>query len=228
MPGVVGGASGAAVEIPAHVGEDDGVAMRLKPALVDDGWEHAATIRSALVNLLIVPGIYDSGPAHWQTLWEREHGGHRFRPASFDEPDAWDWVAAIEREAADLGPDTLVIAHSLGCLATAHVAATSPPFRGVVLVAPPDLADTNFPVDARRFEELTAAPLRVPGLLLYSSDDHYSTPASTQRMASAWGVPGIDLGRLGHVNAESGLGGWDEGWRLVTAFRAGFGAPAHS
>jgi uncharacterized protein len=180
------------------------------------------------MHLLIVPGINDSGPAHWQTLWEQEHGGHRFAPSSFDEPDAWDWVAAVERAAAALGPQTLVIAHSLGCLATAHVAATSAPFRGVVLVAPPDLDDPHFPADARRFAELTTAPLRVPGLLLDSSDDHYATSAGSRRMAGAWGVPDIDLGAVGHINAESGLGTWDEGWRLVTAFRAGLCAPAET
>lgn len=184
------------------------------------------TIRSALVELLIVPGIYDSGAAHWQTLWETRHGGRRFRPASFDEPDAQDWVTAIERAVAELGPDTLVIAHSLGCLATAHVAATSAPFRGAVLVAPPDLDGPSFPPDARRFDELTAAPLRVPGLLLYSSDDPYSTVAGSRRMGIAWHVPGIDLGALGHINADSGLGSWPQGWRLVTAFRAGLAGSA--
>jgi predicted alpha/beta hydrolase family esterase len=180
------------------------------------------------VELLIVPGLWNSGPSHWQTRWEQQHGGRRFRPASFDEPDAWDWVAAIERAAAELGPDTLAIAHSMGCLATAHVAATSAPFRGVVLVAPPDLQDPNFPLEAQRFAELTAAPLRVPGLLLYSGDDHYATTTGSERMAAAWGVPAIDLGLLGHINADSGLGDWTEGWRLVTAFRAGLAAPAHS
>ena len=180
------------------------------------------------MELLIVPGIYDSGPAHWQTLWEQAHGGHRFRPSSFDEPDAWDWVAAIERAAGELGRDVLVVAHSLGCLATAYVAATSAPFRGAVLVAPPDLQDPHFPADARRFDELTATPLRVPGLLLHSCDDPYSTPAGSERMAAAWGVPALDLGPLGHINAESGLGSWDDGWRLVTAFRAGLTAPAAS
>jgi predicted alpha/beta hydrolase family esterase len=178
------------------------------------------------MQLLIVPGIKDSGPEHWQTLWERRHGGRRFAPSSFAQPDAWDWVSSIEREAAALGPDILVIAHSLGCLATAHLAATSAPFRGVVLVAPPDIEEPSFPDDARRFDELTTAPLRVPGVLLSSRDDPYATTSGSQRMAAAWGVPRIDLGPLGHVNAASGLGTWDDGWRLVTAFRAGLSAPA--
>jgi predicted alpha/beta hydrolase family esterase len=180
------------------------------------------------VQLLFVPGINDSGPAHWQTLWEKEHGGRRFAPSSFDEPDAWDWVAAVERAAADLGPDTLVVAHSLGCLATAHVAATSAPFRGIILVAPPDLDDPHFPAGARRFAELTAAPLQVPGLLLHSSDDRYATTAGSRRMARAWGVADIGLGPLGHINTDSCLGTWDEGWRLVTAFRAGLRVPAEA
>ena len=180
------------------------------------------------MHLLTVPGIFDSGPDHWQTLWEQVPGRvtRRFAPSSWDEPEARDWVAAVERELADLGPDTLVVAHSMGCLASAHVAATTGGFRGVVLVAPPDLHDPAFPPEARGFEELVPAPLRVPGLLITSSDDHYGTPSAYARLAAAWDVPHLDLGPLGHINAESGLGAWDEGWRLVTAFAAGTRRPA--
>jgi hypothetical protein len=59
------------------------------------------------MRLLTVPGIFDSGPTHWQTLWEQEpeRRCRRFEPASFDEPDAWDWVAAVELGVAELGRD---------------------------------------------------------------------------------------------------------------------------
>jgi predicted alpha/beta hydrolase family esterase len=177
------------------------------------------------MHLLTVPGIHNSGPGHWQTLWEQVPGrvARRFAPSSWDEPEAWDWVAAVERDLADLGPDTVVVAHSMGALAAAHVAATAGGFRGVVLVAPPDVDGPNFPTDALRFGELKPAPLLVPGLLLTSRDDHYGEPEAYARLAAAWDVPHLQLGALGHINAESGLGSWDQGWQLVTAFVAGTG-----
>lgn len=175
------------------------------------------------MHLLTVPGINNSGPEHWQTRWEGIPGRvtRRFAPSSWDEPEAADWVAAVERDLADLGSDTIAVAHSMGCLAAAHVAATTGGFRGVVLVAPPDVDDPNFPADARGFDKVQPAPLRVPGLLLTSSNDFYGTPEAHRRLAAAWDVPHLELGALGHINSESGLGTWDDGWRLVTAFAAG-------
>jgi pimeloyl-ACP methyl ester carboxylesterase len=112
------------------------------------------------MHLLTVPGIHNSGPGHWQTRWEEVPGRvtRRFAPSSWDEPEAWDWVAAVERDLSDLGPDTVVVAHSMGCLAAAHVAATVGGFRGLVLVAPPDIDGPNFPCDARHPERAEARP----------------------------------------------------------------------
>ena len=42
-------------------------------------------------------------------------------------------------------------------------------------------------------------------------------------MAAAWGSPRIDVGPLGHINSGSGLGRWDQGFDLLTAFVAGLG-----
>jgi predicted alpha/beta hydrolase family esterase len=80
------------------------------------------------MRLLTVPGIFDSGPTHWLTLWEQEpeRRCRRFEPASFDEPDAWDWVAAVERGVAELGGTATAITTSVP-LAPAHVTAGPPP-----------------------------------------------------------------------------------------------------
>src|SRR3954451_15884770 len=83
------------------------------------------------MHLLTVPGIHNSGPGHWQTRWEEVPGrvARRFAPSSWDEPEAWDWVAAVERDLADLGPDTVGVAHSMGALAGAPAAATPSSWR---------------------------------------------------------------------------------------------------
>ncbi|MGK2876768.1 MAG: RBBP9/YdeN family alpha/beta hydrolase [Nocardioides sp.] len=67
--------------------------------------------------LVIVPGIYDSGPAHWQSYWEADHpDARRISPGSFDRPDLHDWVEAIADAIASCGTAPVLVAHSLGCL----------------------------------------------------------------------------------------------------------------
>ena len=177
------------------------------------------------MRLVIAPGIDDSGPQHWQTLWEQHPGADTVRtaPSSWSAPEAADWVGAVRRAVAAAGPDCVVVAHSLGCWATAHVAATEGGMRGVVLVAPPDVDDPAFPAAARGFDRLQPVPVRVPGLLVTSDDDPYATPRANERLARTWDVPHVSVGRRGHINAASGLGVWDEGRRLLTAFGAGLG-----
>ena len=47
---------------------------------------------------IVLPGIFNSGPAHWQTRWEEQHPDWvRFEPTSWDAPDLDDWLAALDR-----------------------------------------------------------------------------------------------------------------------------------
>ena len=44
--------------------------------------------------IVIVPGIGNSGPDHWQSHWETAFpGAARIAPASWDAPDLADWTA---------------------------------------------------------------------------------------------------------------------------------------
>ncbi|RXZ41520.1 RBBP9/YdeN family alpha/beta hydrolase, partial [Agromyces binzhouensis] len=64
--------------------------------------------------LVIVPGIGGSGPLHWQSRWEAALPGVlRIAPASWDEPEVADWVAAIDRAVAASPTPPLLVAHSL-------------------------------------------------------------------------------------------------------------------
>ena len=77
------------------------------------------------VRVLNLPGWNGSGAAHWQTLWERlDARVVRVEQADWDEPSREAWharvVAALERSAEP----TLLVAHSLGVVLAAHVAAT--------------------------------------------------------------------------------------------------------
>jgi len=176
----------------------------------------------------MVPGIGDSGPGHWQSLWEQKSAVRcsRFSPASWDEPRADDWLQAVSRAVEDAGPDVLVVAHSLGCVAVAHQAGEDLACRGVVLVAPPDVHGPLFPEAAVGFTDLAVRPVRVPALVISSSDDPYCTPAVARRLARQWHAEQVDVGPAGHLNEGARLGRWQVGWDLVHEFAHRIGAPA--
>ncbi|WOS41274.1 RBBP9/YdeN family alpha/beta hydrolase [Xanthomonas rydalmerensis] len=181
-------------------------------------------------DVVIVPGIGDSGPEHWQTLWQRQDTRmRRLQPDSFAHPQLQDWLRALDRCVQDCATPPLLVAHSLGCLLVAHWAARADRLpRGAFLVAVPDPDSDAFPhAQAASFVPVPTARLPFPSLIVASSDDPYATPSYSRRCASDWGSGLVELDRLGHLNAASGLGAWPHGAQLLAAFDAGLGpAPA--
>jgi len=177
--------------------------------------------------VLLIPGIHNSGPLHWQSLWQNQHAGvARVEQADWDHPVCDAWVDALDAAIARASTPPVLVAHSLGCLAVAHWAARSArAVHGLVLVAVPDPLGSRFPADAQGFAPVPAA-LALPGqparrtLLVSSANDPYSTPAFSARCAAGWGAEARALGPLGHLNADSGLGDWSEGWAWVQRWRA--------
>ena len=75
--------------------------------------------------VLIVPGWYGSGPAHWQTIWEQNHPEYlRVAQNDWRSVHRPDWVQALDRAVRSASGDVILVAHSLGCLAVAWWAAT--------------------------------------------------------------------------------------------------------
>lgn len=174
---------------------------------------------------LMIPGIGGSGPDHWQSLWQAELGetADRIAPRSWDRPDLDDWLGEIS---ARVGPDTILVAHSLGCLAAAQWLTGEGDLGGVVgafLVAPPDPAGPEFPPTATAFGVPTAT-LRVPSVLVGSTTDPYCTSQRTLEFGSAWGTPVVSVGDQGHINDESGHGRWPEGRGMLAGFGDGLAA----
>ena len=166
-------------------------------------------------SFLILPGINDSGPEHWQSRWERAlPGARRVKQADWDRPVCADWVATLGRAVADAPADVVLIAHSLGCLLVAHAAAArvlTPTVRGALLVAPPDPERPSFPEVATSFRGLPLQRLPFPSVLMASRNDPYASSEFSARVADAWGSRFIDAGLGGHLNADSGLGDWSAG-----------------
>jgi predicted alpha/beta hydrolase family esterase len=166
-------------------------------------------------SFLILPGINDSGPEHWQSLWERAlPAARRVKQADWDRPACPDWVATLGRAVNDAPGDVVLVAHSLGCLVVAHAVAMralTPAVRGALLVAPPDPDARSFPDVATGFRPLPLQRLPFPSVLVASQDDPYSSMEFSTRVAEAWGSRFVNAGRAGHLNAASGLQDWPAG-----------------
>ena len=111
--------------------------------------------------VLLLPGWQNSGPGHWQTLWEAEEPSfRRFAPADWDHPDLADWQAALEASLALAERPAVLVAHSLACLLVAHAADhVAGRVLGAFLVAVPDPDGALFPVEAASFRDVPSRPL---------------------------------------------------------------------
>jgi uncharacterized protein len=178
---------------------------------------------------LVLPGYGNSGPEHWQSLWEREQPGFsRVEQADWENPDRADWVARLNEAVTAARPPVLLVAHSLACLLVAHWVAqraAHPPaspdpdalakVEGAFLVAPVDPARPAFPAGARSFAPVPLARLPFPSLIVASADDPYASPEFARSCASAWGGRLVEIGSKGHINASSGLRRWEAGLELL-------------
>lgn len=166
---------------------------------------------------LILPGYGDSGPEHWQSRWEARHPGLvRVEQSDWLTPRLGDWQRRLENAVAQAGPDTVLIAHSLGCLLAVHWALlSSRSVRGALLVAPPDPWSPLYPRTSYGFAPVPWRRLPFPSALVASTVDPYATLEFSSRCAAAWGSKLIDIGPAGHINGDSGLSDWDWGWELV-------------
>ncbi|MGF6467374.1 putative alpha/beta hydrolase family esterase [Paraburkholderia youngii] len=167
---------------------------------------------------LVLPGYLDSGPGHWQTRWQAlDPAFVRVRMPDWDHPSRDAWCRTLAATLDSLDAPVVFAAHSLGCLTTAFwasqyaSAAQLAKVAGALLVAVPDPAEAHFPRDATGFAPVPLERLPFATIVVASSDDPYGGVPFSQTCASAWGSRWIGIGARGHINADSGLGDWDEG-----------------
>ena len=169
--------------------------------------------------VLILPGLYDSGPEHWQSHWEAEHAGFvRVRQRDWETPDRAEWVATLEAAIASSPEPAVLVAHSTSCCLVAHWAAAYPEtsrVQGALLVAPSDVEAPSYPAGPTGFAPTPLAPLPFPSIVVASTDDVYVTVERAERFAAAWGSRFEVVGALGHLNSASGLGSWPAGFALL-------------
>jgi predicted alpha/beta hydrolase family esterase len=167
-----------------------------------------------------LPGIGNSGEAHWQSHWElADPTIRRFAPASWDQPDLGDWVAALDRAVSAAKTPPVLVAHSLACLLVAHWQKQKPaPVKGALLVAVPDPRSPAFPAEAAAFAPVPEQRFRFPSLIVASTNDPYASLPYVEARAGQWGSELVNVGAKGHINGGSNLGDWPEGRRILMEF----------
>ena len=181
-------------------------------------------MRLAEADFLIVPGIGNSGPEHWQTRWQaRFPTAYRVEQENWDTPDPEQWTSRIVDMVAEAKRPIILVAHDCGVAAVLLAAPYLAPLkiRGAYLVACPDVERGDMPEALRAFAPLPSAPLPFPSLLVASRDDPLCGTERAQGIALDIGAALVDAGNSGHIDTASGHGPWPEGLMRLATFMKG-------
>ncbi len=174
--------------------------------------------------ILLLPGWLDSGPNHWQSLWQAAFGYERVLQHDWQQPLRGDWVTRLEDAVLAQAPHQplVLVAHSLGCHLVAAWSAVSQSVhrvRGALLVAPPDAQRADFPAQLHSWRMPVLNRLPMPATCVVSSTDPFASLVAGRAMAKVWGAQCVEAGPLGHLNGESGLGDWPQGQAMLAALQ---------
>lgn len=185
------------------------------PAGIDfDGGLALAPATAAPAVPLIVPGWRNSGAGHWQTLWaERIPRAVRVEQDDWVHPARDAWVESISRSVCEATGPVVIVAHSLGCIATVHLPRDiARRIQGALLVAP---ADPERRAVLQDFAPVPSERLPYRSIVVASGNDPYCPARLAGAYARAWGSEFFRLPEAGHINVESGFGEWPLGWALL-------------
>ncbi|GEP02633.1 RBBP9/YdeN family alpha/beta hydrolase [Methylobacterium oxalidis] len=179
-------------------------------------------MKTADCDILIVPGLAGSEEEHWQARWASRLPTARIvEQADWHNPEPEAWRGEIRAAVEAATRPVILIAHSLGVVASVGAAPALPAgvVRGALLVAPPDVERTpDLPESVRAFAPIPREPLPFPALVVASRNDPYCTFERAEDFAYAWGAVTVDAGESGHINVASGHGPWPEGLMRLAGF----------
>ena len=151
--------------------------------------------------ILIVPGLRDHVPAHWQTLLAARLDRVRaVPPMGRADLDCRTKVEAIEREARAIDGPVIIVAHSGGA------ARSAPPDFERPMPEGPTIAELR----AGGWLPVPRAALPFPSIVAASRNDPLGRFERVAELAACWGGQLVDLGEVGHLNSASGYGEWPD------------------
>ena len=166
-----------------------------------------------MINYLIIPGLGNSGPEHWQTFFENSGDNFkRINQQEWDAPACNDWVATINKTISGYDPATVIlVGHSLGCTTIAHWATQyKKKIKGALLVAPSDVEAQQYSFPAKGFSPTPIEKIDFKTIVVASEDDPWVSLERANYFADNWGSEFINIGTAGHMNAASGHYKWNE------------------
>ncbi|MFE3445161.1 RBBP9/YdeN family alpha/beta hydrolase [Nocardia sp. NPDC059180] len=174
--------------------------------------------------IVIVPGLRDHVPEHWQTLLaERLNKVRTVPPLECDKLSLASRIAALDAVLADIDGPVVLVAHSAGVMITVHWAQHyQRPVRAALLATPADL-ETPLPSGYPTAQELEAGGwnpiprgrLPFPSIVAASTTDPLASYRRAAGMAESWGSRLVDIGDVGHLNPASGYGDWPRAQELL-------------
>jgi uncharacterized protein len=169
------------------------------------------------MKVFTVPGLYNSGPQHWQTHWEKEYGFTRIEQKEWETPVCDDWLQTIDEAVTKYRlNDVILIGHSLACCTIVRWAEKyKRVIKGALLVGPSDVEAPSYPPGTKGFSPMPTFKLPFPSIVIASSNDEYVTMERAKEFAANWGSELINAGDLGHINSSSNLGNWPFGYSIL-------------
>ncbi|MFE3953490.1 RBBP9/YdeN family alpha/beta hydrolase [Nocardia sp. NPDC059091] len=174
--------------------------------------------------VVIVPGLRDHVPDHWQTrLADQLDRVRTVPPLERDKLSCAARVAALDAVLTEIDGPVVLVAHSAGVMITVRWAQQSArPVQGALLATPPDF-ETPLPdgypsreeLDANGWTPIPWRRLPFPSIVAASTTDPLATYRRVSGMAEAWGSRLVDLGDVGHLNPASGYGDWPRAAELL-------------
>jgi predicted alpha/beta hydrolase family esterase len=185
---------------------------------VSKSFDHKGTAKAPVKpQVLLLPGWHDSGPGHWQSHWQAAHGYVRVEQHNWDRPLRGDWLSQLEETVLQF-PQSVLVAHSLGCIQVAAWAAHSRNchrVKAALLVAPCDAERSEMQNILHSWHPIVRDRLPFPSIVVTSRNDPYCSFMRASALAQAWGSSMVDGGMSGHINSDSRLGNWPQGLALL-------------
>lgn len=172
------------------------------------------------MHTIIVPGVGGSNYDHWQSWLQRQlMSCSRVQQQDWNYPLLSDWISNFVKTVSDVESPIQIVAHSFGCLTTVAAIQQHPELakkiKKLILVAPANpsrFGENGFARDsigdyAVYFHQIK---LKIPIDLIISENDPWLHFEEAKALAKSWNIRPINLGRVGHINVDSGFGPFPE------------------
>ena len=175
------------------------------------------------MNYLIVPGLNNSGPKHWQSFWAKSlPNAVRVEQHCWDKPEKEDWINTLDQAVQELHSDTILVSHSLGVATTvmwllkrANQGGVPSHIKGAFLVSPSDVDNIEI---IKSFAPMPLDKLPIPACVVASDNDPFVSMERARFFTNAWGASLFEAGALGHINSDSDLREWEQGRKFLAEF----------